>query len=78
MYAVEVRLMEGHGAGVTTEKSMPTDLFFCLFFFFDYIPEFFLLSFPFSSSFLLYSSDKLCWEADFQPLAIFINMIHKN
>ena len=28
--------------------------------------------------FQLYSSDKLYWEADFQPLAIFINMIHKN
>ena len=26
----------------------------------------------------VYSSDKLYWEADFQPLAIFINMIHKN
>ena len=28
--------------------------------------------------YLYYSSDKLYWEADFQPLAIFINMIHKN
>ena len=35
------------------EKSMRTDIFF--FFFCDWIPKFFLLSLPFSSSFLLFS-----------------------
>ena len=58
VYAVQVRLMKGHGTGVTTEKSMRTDLllfflFVVLFYFFRLDPLFFLLSLPFSSCFLL-------------------------
>ena len=40
--------MKGHGAGVTTEKAMRN-----FFLFYDLIPEFFLLSLPFSSYFIL-------------------------
>ena len=58
MYAVQVRLMKGHGAGVIMEKSMRTDLFF-FFFFFSAIrsPNFSSFLFPFS---LLFFSSFLC------------------
>ena len=54
MYAVQVQHMKGHGAGVTTEKSMRTDLFI---FFFLIDPQNFP---PFSSLFLFFSSSPSC------------------
>ena len=55
MYAVQVRLMKGHCAGVTMEKSMRMDL--CFFFFAIRSPNFssFLFLFP-----LLFFSSFLC------------------
>ena len=53
--AVLVLLLKGHGAGATVEKSMRTD-FFCFllfFFFYDLIPDFFLFSPLFLSLFFL-------------------------
>ena len=49
MYAVQVRLMKGYGAGVTTEKSMLTDLllFFLILFFSIRSPNFSSFLFPF-------------------------------
>ena len=61
MYAVQVRLMKGHGAGVTKEKSMHTDLFFFLSFFFFFFAirsqNFSSFLFPFP---LLFFSSFLC------------------
>ena len=59
--AVLVFLLKGHGAGVTVEKSMRTDLLL-LFFFFDLIPDFFSLF-----SFLSISRFSLSSCVFFQP-----------
>ena len=52
VYAVQVRLLKGHGVGVTTEKSMRTDFFFS-FLDLQIFP-------PFSSLFLFFSSSLFC------------------
>ena len=57
VYAVQIRLMKGHGAGVTIEKCMRTDLFFFFFFFLRLDPRIFP---PFSSLFLFFSSPLFC------------------
>ena len=58
MYAVQVRLMKGHGTGVTTEKSMRMDLFLFLFCFPAIrSPKFSSFLFPFP---LLFFSSFLC------------------
>ena len=57
MYAVQVRLMKGHGAGVTTEKSMRMDLFFLFVFFAIRSPNYSSFFFPFP---LLFFSSFLC------------------
>ena len=60
MYAVRVLLMKGHGAGVTTEKSMRTD-----FFFLRLDPQIFPPFLPFSSSFLCIFTARLFGSRSF-------------
>ena len=78
MYAVQVRLMKGHGTGVTTEKSMRNGFFFFYIYYIYVFPFFFfairspnfssfLFPFPllFFSSFLCIFTARLFWSRSF-------------